>query len=725
MQLGNNGQVIMAKEHIHEQSHGSKLVSVSVLPSGVALITLGSPDEGATTLTPDRISALEAAIAQVADMKPKGVIITGSGEDMFSVGADVSLIRNVKDASVGARLAREGQRVFDKITSLTIPSVAAISGPCVGGGFELALACSYRICSDAKSTLIGLPEVKLGILPGFGGTQRLPRLVGLPRALDVILAGKTLRAKQALKMGLVCEVVPYSGLIERAEGIILNTSPVREQALSFTDRFLTFNAIGRYLVKRKATATLEKQTKGFYPAPPAALNSCLYGLDNGITDGLEFEAEELGRLIVTPESKALVKIFFLTEASKSIGKSGRKELEGISSLVVGAGVMGAGIASLFAKHDIPVVLHDKMGPQVQHALSSMKDSLQKLAYLSDTERSAIMERVKGSSDAFGELHDVTFAIEAIVEDMQVKKEVLSEIASKISEDALIATNTSSLSVSEIASSVPYPERVVGMHFFNPVEKMPLVEIIRGEETSVRAIVLTAALATRLGKFPIVVEDVPGFLVNRILTPYLNAAAILLGDGYSMTAIDRAATSFGMPMGPFRLLDEVGLDVAAHVAEVMKAGYGARMEAPPYSKLLVDKGRKGRKNGAGFYDFEGEKTTPYAGLKPLLSLPSTQKEDTHNFLQSTLIAALVNEAVLCLDEGVAGQPGKDAAHQIDLGSVMGFGFPAFRGGVLHYAEHVGPRKIVEALREAEKRYGERFTPCNGLIARTEEEISFYD
>jgi len=717
--------VIMSKEHIQEQSHGSKLVNVSLLPSGVALIVLGSPQEGATTLTPDRIRALEASIAQVADMKPKGVIITGSGQDMFSVGADVSIIADVKDPLVGARLAKEGQMVFDKITSLTIPSVAAISGPCVGGGYELALACSYRICSDAKSTLIGLPEVKLGILPGFGGTQRLPRLVGLPRALDVILAGKTLRAKQALKAGLVSEMVPYAQLIERAESIILKTSPVKESSLSFTDRFLTFNAIGRYLVKRKAGGTLQKQTKGFYPAPPAALDACIYGLENGITQGLNFEAQELGRLIVTPESKALVKIFFLTEASKSIGKSGKKELDGISSVVVGAGVMGAGIASLFTKHDIPVVLHDKVGAQVDHALSQMRESLQRLHYLSEEERSSILSRVQGSSGSLGEVGDATFAIEAIVEEMQVKKEVLGEVARKVSEDALIATNTSSLSVSEIASSIPNPERVVGMHFFNPVEKMPLVEIIRGEHTSVRAIVVTAALATRLGKFPIVVEDVPGFLVNRILTPYLNTAAVLLGDGYSMTAIDNAATSFGMPMGPFRLLDEVGLDVAAHVAEVMKKGYGARMEAPPYTKLMVEKGRKGRKNGAGFYDFEGDRTTPYAGLRPLLSLPTTTKEATGTFLQDTLIASLVNEAVLCLDEGVAGQPGKDAAHQIDLGSVMGFGFPAFRGGVLHYAEHVGSARIVTALQEAEKRYGDRFTPCDGLVLRAQEGASFYE
>jgi 3-hydroxyacyl-CoA dehydrogenase/enoyl-CoA hydratase/3-hydroxybutyryl-CoA epimerase len=696
-----------------------------ILESGAALIRLGGADERVVTLTVERIAALRAILERFAAAPPKGVIIAGSGPDMFTAGADISIIASVTDPAVGEKLAREGQRVFDLIEQLSCPTVAAISGPCVGGGCELALACAVRICTDTKSTTIGLPEVKLGILPGFGGTQRLPRLIGLPRALDIILSGKTLKAQQALRYGLVNEIVSPHTLLSRAEGIALGSTVARRPRLDIKTRLLTFTAAGRALVRRQATATIRKESKGFYPAPPAALEAALYGLAQGVRSGLDFEARELGRLVVTPESKSLVNLFFLTEQAKSLGKAGRKSVETVNAVVVGAGAMGAGIAATLARSESSVILKDTSEASLKHGLEQIRAGLAKSRSMTEQERSFILNRIETTTRDSANSANANFAIEAIFEDLSLKKKVLSDLAKSVSPDAVIATNTSSLSVTEIGSALPSPERVVGMHFFNPVERMPLVEIIRGQQTNDKTTLVVAALATKLGKFPIIVNDVPGFLVNRILSPYLTEAACLVSDGYAVEDIDRAATAFGMPMGPIRLLDEIGLDVASHVADIMFAGYGARMSGPGYAKKLVAAGRKGKKNGAGFYDFQENTATPCPDLRKILGIekPSQRAADPA-VIVDRLMLSLVNEAVRCLDEGVAGAPGADAANQIDLGSVMGFGFPPFRGGLLYYADKIGAQAIALKLEELHTRLGERFSPAPGIAKRAELGKSFH-
>ena len=696
------------------------------LENGVVVLRLGHPDERVVTLTMQRMQSIREILARLRQQKPPGLVIIGPHADMFTAGADINMIREVTDATIGEKLAREGQTLYDEIEALPFPTVAAISGPCVGGGCEMVLACKYRIISDQKSSSIGLPEVKLGILPGFGGTQRLPRLIGLPKALDIILSGKILKPKQALSVGLVDDIVKHEFLLERASNIAFGAETVNKKKLPFLDRFLTHNRFARSFVNKKVSKDMQRQTKGFYPAPPLALEAVMYGLSRGVPEGLLNEAKLLGKLIVTTESKSLVNVFFLSESSKALGKSAKKAVENLNTLVIGAGTMGAGIAGLLARNEASVILKDTSDEALKRGVDHIKKYLSTIKYLSESERSFILNRIEVCSKESPNISNVNMVIEAVFEDMNLKKTILSDISKITPSDCLIASNTSSLSLSAIAEAVENPERVIGMHFFNPVEKMPLIEIIRGKKTNDKSIAVVAALAVKMGKFPIIVEDVPGFLVNRILTPYLNEAAYLLADGYEVRDIDKAATDFGMPMGPLRLLDEVGLDVASHVSEIMLKGYGDRLKGPGYARVLVDAGRKGKKNNAGFYDFKDKDSTPFAALRDVLKISAGRKENVDkSLLTKRLIYSLINEAVLCLDEGVAGAPGIGAAQQIDLGTVMGMGFPPFRGGLLNYANQLGAKNIYDTLSQFEKTYGARFQPAPGIQSRMSKNLSFYD
>ncbi|MDC0358979.1 3-hydroxyacyl-CoA dehydrogenase NAD-binding domain-containing protein [Oligoflexia bacterium] len=598
-------------------------VEFTLLSSGAALIKLGGAEEGVVTLNAPRMESLLAAVQRAKTEKVKGLIIAGPSSKMFCAGADIHTIKDVTDCTVAEKLAKEGQELFDLLESLPCITVAAISGPCVGGACEMVLACNYRLISSEDNSVIGLPEVKLGILPGFGGTQRLPRLIGLPKALDIILAGKTLRPSRALSTGLVDEILSYNDLQERAERIALGKAKVKMRTMGLLDRFLTYSALGRKIVKVGAAKKLKKVTKGFYPAPPAALKATLFGLERGTRQGFANEAKELGRLLVTPESKALVNVFFLTEGAKAIGKTAKATVKHWQTVVIGSGVMGAGLAHVLARNKCQVILKDTSDANLARGMNQIETALEKLKYLNKTDRSFILNRIEITTKDSANTGNANFAIEAVFEDLELKKSVLGEIARLVPEDTLIATNTSSLSVTEIASAIHRPERVVGMHFFNPVDKMPLVEIIRGAQTSDKAVVVTAALASKLGKFPIVVDDVPGFLVNRILSAYLNEAAYLLKDGYAIRDIDKAALKFGLPMGPLRLLDEVGLDVATRVAEVMVQGYGERMQGPNYVLELFSAGRKGKKSGLGFYKYADGNESADAEIYNLLKLPPPQ------------------------------------------------------------------------------------------------------
>lgn len=676
----------------------------------IATISLGSSEERAITLTPVRLQSFKDALREVKAAGVKGLVIKSPSVDSFCVGADISLIQSVTEADKGAALAAEGQEAYDMLEDLSCVTVAAIGGPCVGGGCEMVLACDYRIITDSKSSSIGLPETKLGILPGFGGTYRMPRVVGLPKALDIILAGKTLRAQQAYKASLVDEVVTPETLISRAEEIARGIKLPKRKKVPFVDRLLSSNPLGRAIVRSQAKKALLKQTKGFYPAPVRALDVTVAGLGRGRTKGLAIEAKELGSLIITPESKSLVHLFFLTEAAKGLGKSARKEIADLHGLVIGAGTMGAGIAGALAKSNHQVIVKDTTDASLQRGKDHTTKELSKLRYLSSLERAAIQNRIDWLQFPSPTMARSGLVVEAVFEDMNLKKKIFADIAPRVHPDAILATNTSSLSVTEMATAISNPERFIGMHFFNPVEKMPLVEIIRGEKTSEATIAKVAALTTEIGKFPIVVRDVPGFLINRILIPYLNEAVYLLLEGHSVEAIDKAALTFGMPMGPIRLLDEVGLDVAAHVSKVMVNGYGERMAVPDFAERMVAFDRKGRKNGKGFYDYNGKESSPWSGLSQALNLPTTPTKILYQQeITERLIYHLVNEAMKCLNEGVAGDDRELAKKQIDLGTVMGIGFPPFRGGVIYYAEKTGLEGIRAKLESLAREHGARYAP----------------
>lgn len=699
-------------------------VELIKLENGISILKLGSDTESSVSLTAERLDSLETELLRLKQPPPAGLIISGNSEKMFCVGADINLINNISTVKEGEKAAKKGQSIFQLIEDLPCTTVAVISGPCVGGGFELVLACDYRIISNHASCQIGLPETKLGIIPGFGGTQRLPRLIGLTSSLNLILQGKLLRSSQALKAGVVDLCVETEDLVEKAQQIIFKEIDVKKKSLGFIDKFCNNTEFIRKLIANKAHKNIAKKSKGFYPALPAALDTIIYGLKHGSKKGYEREAKELGRLIVTPECKSLVKLFFLTESAKNLGKPAAKHVKDINALIIGAGTMGAGIATVLLKAGVNVIIKDTSETALEKAKSHVRNFFDKRKHLSLAEKEEILKGLTVTSSDTEDFSNIDIVIEAIVEKIEIKQKVLKDIASKVGKDAIICSNTSSLSIKKISEAIENPERVLGMHFFNPVEKMPLIEIIRTEITNPQAIVLISAITNKIGKFPVVVKDVPGFLVNRILTPYLNEAAYLLSDGYSVKAIDKAALKFGLPMGPLRLLDEIGLDVASHVSEIMLDGYGDRMLAPSYAKELSKKGFLGKKSGTGFYKHQDKQASTYSEIYNLLELKSPKHDVDLEKISQRLILSMLNEAVRCLDDGVAGETGKDAAMQIDLATVMGTGFPPFRGGLIHYAESLNSKNILKQFKNLEKEHGSRFAPCKGIVERGKGKKSFY-
>ncbi len=687
--------------------------------SGIVTLRLGRPDETLVTITPERMSDLATALDRLAaDTRVRGVVVTGPGPAMFCAGADVKLIDCVADAAAGEAAAARGRTLLARFQQLRVPVVAAIEGPCLGGGCELALFCDVRIASDHKSTQIGLPEVKLGILPGFGGTQTLPRLLGLPKALDLILSGRLLRGKQALRLGLVDRLVPSQKLLAtaRAEALKLATQdrkrPRRRlRGLAF---WLSKTPL-RALVAHRAGRALERGQARFYPAPKAALQSCLQAFTMRPDAGFAAEARLLGRLVATPVSKGLVRLYFLTERSKRLGKhAGARDLS--RALVVGGGVMGAGIAGEFAQKGLAVRLCDLDLGTLVRAKARLQKGLDKRVARKQLERHeavAIQDRLQVAT-AWGHLRDTDLWLEAVVEDLAVKRKLMAEaVAAGLPATAVLATNTSSLSVTTMAEGVPHPERVVGIHFFNPPEKMPLVEVIRGAATDDATVATACRLAMRLGKLPVVVADAPGFLVNRCLSPYLNEAARLVLEGTSPEAIDKAMLDFGMPMGPCRLLDEVGFDVAAKVSEVMQRGFPERMQPCPLFAAMAAAGVLGQKSGGGLYDGGGRRPGP--GRKVVQALraerPTPGREAGRSEILQRLVYPMVDEAYRCLDEGVV-----QHEDDLDLGLVMGIGFPPFTGGITRFARREGIATIVQALDELARHHGARFAVADGLRRR---------
>jgi len=701
-------------------------------PTGVAVVTIDVPGESVNTLGPAATSAFAELLASLgADSAVKGVVLTSGKRDSFIAGADINEFVKIDSAETGQRMSAEGHRFLEMVEQFPKPIVVAIHGTCLGLGLELSLSCTWRVASDHPKTQLGLPEIQLGILPGAGGCQRLPRLIGLRAALDIILAGKSERAAKAFRLGMVDELVPESILLAtairaaaRLSGQPKPTRPARARGLM--GALLDRNPLGRLLVYRTARRQVMKRTGGHYPAPLRALRVIRTGLERGRAAGFAAEARGFGELAVSPVSRELVRIFFATTALKKDDgvppdvPVRPREVRRLG--VVGAGFMGSAIAgTAVTQARVEVRLKDADLPRVGRgirAATSIVDGRLKRRRIDRHEHQRLASLVSGGIDFTG-FGRADLVIEAVFEDLGVKRQVVAEIEAVVDQTALVATNTSTIPITEIAREARHPDRVLGMHFFSPVDRMPLLEVIPGERTGPDAIAAAVRFGRRMGKTVIVVADRPGFWVNRILSPYLAEATRMVSEGVPMEVVDRVAVRYGFPVGPITLLDEVGLDVAGKGAGVMHEAFGDRLKPVPALAKLLEAGYLGRKVGKGFYRYvDGKKAEPdpeayrLAGAEPLASVD----EGT---VERRLVYSLLNEAVRAEAEGVVRQP-RDG----DVGAIFGIGFPPFRGGPLRALDAAGAPAVVTALEELAGRYGARFDPAPTLVERAASGLRYY-
>jgi len=707
--------------------------SFEVDANRIGWITFDDPDRSVNVLTEAVMrrfgETLDEARAAGREGRVGAVVIRSGKPDSFIAGADIDAIASITDRNDAEAKIRLGQAVFNDVGSLPTPTIAAIHGVCVGGGLELALACTYRVLSDSKRTGLQFPEVMLGILPAWGGTTRLPRLLGLEASLDMLLTGRRTDAPKAKRIGLADEVVPEALLVGKvreiavavAGGHWLQAPPRR----TLRARLLESTPAGRKLILGIARKKVLASTAGHYPAPLRILDILGAHATGSVEASLAAEARAAADLVVSPVSKNLVHVYYLREGTKK----GADVPSGVAPRpvkalgVLGAGVMGGGIAHLAADNGIRAYMkdirHEAVTGGLQHARRTFDKSVERRR-LSKREAAQRMELIGGGLDFRG-LAGADVVVEAVVERMDVKRAVLRETEEHVGADCILATNTSSLSVDEMATALVRPDRFCGMHFFNPVDRMPLVEVVRGASSSDVAVATVHALALRLGKVPVVVRDGPGFVVNRILGPYLNEAGYLLGDGASIESVDSAAKAFGMPMGPLRLIDEVGVDVSRHAGTSLHAALGERLAPSPVLLALGNTTRLGRKGGAGFYRYEKgeEKAVDETVYGDLASVVPPRRDVPEQQIVNRLVLAMVNEAARVLEERIVSN-----ASAVDLAMIMGTGFPPFHGGLLRWADSVGPKAVHYDLEELRQAHGDRFTPAPLIVELAEGDGRFY-
>jgi 3-hydroxyacyl-CoA dehydrogenase/enoyl-CoA hydratase/3-hydroxybutyryl-CoA epimerase len=721
----------------------------------VAVLTFDLPGESVNTLSPEVGEAFAALLGRAEkDPAVKAVVFTSGKKDGFVAGAKIDFLQTIKTAAEATAASRQGQQGFDRLDAFPKPVVAAIHGACLGGGLEWALACDYRVATDSPKTTLGLPEVQLGLIPGAGGTQRLPALIGVQAALDLILTGKNVKPSKAKKLGLVDEVVPVPILRsvavrrarELAEGMLKVERP-RGQGLKgvaqqgkkglggllaglaskdlWTEVALEDNPVGRKILFDQARKQLRKKTRGKYPAPERALEAIRIGVESGHAAGLEAEARFFGELVVSDVSKRLVEIFFATTALKKENGTANAEVkprEVKKVGVLGGGLMGGGIAYVSsALHGVPVRVKDKDDAGVGRALKQVQgiyDERVKKRSLTWREASAKMALVTGGTGYEG-FKSTDLIIEAVFEDLALKHRIIGEVEAVTREDCIFASNTSSIPITELAKGSRRPAQVIGMHYFSPVNKMPLLEIITHKGTADWVTATCVEVGKKQGKTVIVVNDGPGFYTSRILAPYMNEAAHLLADGADITALDKALVEFGFPVGPITLLDEVGIDVAQKVGPIMEAAFGKRMAAPRALEKVVAEGRLGRKNKKGFYTYDGKKKEVDVTVYELLPHGKNRKPLDAREMAERCSLQMVNEAVRCLGEGIL-----RSARDGDVGAIFGLGFPPFLGGPFRYADSLGPAELLRRLEHYQDKYGERFTPAPSLVDMVKAGKTFY-
>ncbi|WP_423839706.1 fatty acid oxidation complex subunit alpha FadJ [Vibrio mytili] len=698
-----------------------KAFNLNIDEKNIAWLAIDVPNEKMNTLQAAFAQEMNDIFTQLNEVSGiKGMIIHSLKPDNFVAGADVRMLEACTTASEAEALAKQGQELFQQLSELPYPVVAAIHGPCLGGGLELALACDYRVCTNSDKTRLGLPEVQLGLLPGSGGTQRLPRLIGLLPSLDIILTGKQLRANKAKKLGVVDDCVPETILLDVAQQF-LDKGKNKGKKHSAKEKLMSGSGLGRKFIFEQAAKKTHQKTRGNYPAAEAILEVIQHGLEKGFVKGQELEAKRFGELVMSSESKALRSIFFATTEMKKEHGSDAKPASVKRVGVLGGGLMGAGISHVsVAKAKVPVRIKDVSNDGVLNALHhnyQLFEKQRKRRILSKAELQANMLQLSGGVD-FTSYNHIDVVIEAVFEDLDLKQQMVADIEANAKPETIFATNTSSLPIGQIAEKAQRPENIVGLHYFSPVEKMPLVEVIPHETTSDETISTVVALAKKQGKTPIVVKDKAGFYVNRILAPYMNEAAHILLANEPIEKIDGALLDFGFPVGPITLLDEVGIDIGAKIMPILVNELGERFKGPDVFDTLLNDGRKGRKSGKGFYTYKGKKKDVDKSVYKLLKLdPESKLSDNDIALRCVL--PLLNEAVRCLDDGII-----RSARDGDIGAIFGIGFPPFLGGPFRYMDQFGIKELVEKMNEFASKYGDRYAPCDGLLTRAGEGTKFY-
>ena len=718
-----------------------KNIRREVTADAIAVLTFDRPDSAANIFDRATLEELNAHLDAIErDSTLRGVVLTSAKPGIFIAGAD---LHSLSTAPMNALrdIVEFGQRVFSRLAALPLPTAAAIHGAAVGGGFEVCLACDFRFATPDKATKLGLPEVLLGILPAWGGSTRLPRLIGLPKALDLILAGKTVVAKQALKLGLVDDLVPHESLLAVALAKVAKAGRKPRRALPFAVK-ATNNVVAGNLVSMLTQPKLFKKTRGHYPAVLKALEVVTLGVGRSEERALKLEADAICQLAQTEAAKNLIRIFFLQERAKKLGftatAESAKAMEpgrprpghaaadvGVrapvkSATVIGAGVMGGGIAQWLAARGVSVMLRDINADAVARGMAGVAklfaDGTKRRTF-TPVEARAAMDRISPVVE-LPSLRRCDVIIEAAVEKMDLKKDIFRKLEQLAGPDTILATNTSALSVTELADSLCAPERVVGIHFFNPVHRMRLVEVIHTPRTDAEVVRRALKFVQAMGKLPVLVKDSPGFVVNRVLMPYLVEAARLFEAGAEVAELDEAMLDFGMPMGPLRLVDEVGTDVSLHVAETLASHYHRRMAVPEVLGKLVKGGHLGRKSGEGFYRHQGKETVVGEAAERYVKDDSAANLDRTD-LALRMVLLMVNEAARCVEEGIVSGP-----EDVDFAMIMGAGFAPFRGGPLRHADTLGLANVVRAMNELVDAGETRFDPCALLKDLAAKEKGFY-